>query len=84
MDRLINEGCDTDSGKEHEERMQGGERDLIAAAGVPTIVPCTHSNNHILNLETSRDPGTKARRFRKGFKLQQSPGQAAASEPTPG
>ena len=29
MDELIAEECDCDSGKEHEERMEGGEGDLI-------------------------------------------------------
>jgi len=29
IDELIDEGCDCDSGKEHEGRMEGGEGDLI-------------------------------------------------------
>ena len=29
MDGLIDEECDCDSGKEHEERMEGGEGELI-------------------------------------------------------
>jgi len=29
MDELIDEGCDCDSGKEHEERMDEGEGELI-------------------------------------------------------
>jgi len=29
MDGLIDEGCDCDSGKEQEERMGGGEGELI-------------------------------------------------------
>jgi len=29
MDELINKGCDYYSGKEHEERMEGGEGELI-------------------------------------------------------
>ena len=29
-DRLIDEGCDGDSGKEHEERMAGGEGELLS------------------------------------------------------
>jgi len=64
MDGLIDEGCDCDSGKEHEKRMKGGEGELIEAAGVRTIVPCTNLNNDISNLEKSCDPRTKARRFR--------------------
>jgi len=64
MDGLINEGCDCDSGKEHEERMEQGEAELIWTARIPTIVPCTNLNNDILILERSRDPRTKARSFR--------------------
>jgi len=29
MDGLIDEGCDCDSGKEHEERMDGGKGELL-------------------------------------------------------
>ena len=64
MDGLIDEGCDCDSGKEHEERMEGGEGELILASGVRTIVPCTNLNNDILNLERSRDSGIEVRSFR--------------------
>jgi len=29
MDELIDEGCDCDSGKEHEERIEERERELV-------------------------------------------------------
>ena len=63
--------------------MEEREEELIYAAGVRTIVLWTNFNNDILNLERSRDLRTKERSFRSGFKLQQSRGGAAASEPRP-
>jgi len=61
IDRLIDEGCDSNSRKEHEERMEGGEGELIETTEVRTLVPCTNLNNDILNLERSREPRTQAR-----------------------
>jgi len=51
MDGLIDKGCDCDSGKEHEDRMEGGDGELIEAADGGTIFPFTNLNNIILELE---------------------------------
>ena len=61
---LIDKGYDCDSGKEHEERIDGCEGELLWAAVVHRIVFCTNLNKDILNIGRSRDPRTKARSFR--------------------
>ena len=83
IEGLIYEGCGGDSGKEDEERIEGGEGQLIWAVGVRMIIPCTNLNHDILHLERSGDPRTQVRSFRLGFMPQQSRSGAPASQPRP-